>query len=537
MMRSTLSPRRVSRSASFAALLCLATACSQTTETAGYSQPGGSGGDGTGAGAGASAGTGAGAGSGAGNGAGNGNGGGGGGGTTPDNTIVNTFVAGVTISEIAVYQAVKVDIVKAGAAITTTNAPIVAGRPGVVRVFATPGAGYDGRSVTAELRLYSGSSTTATKVIKDTKVVKTGTDTDTTSTFNFEIAAADVPAGVKFAVALTDPKGAADATTGAVYPKGGTPAILGAANSGVLKITLVPVQYMADGSGRVPDTSQPQLDAYKKAMMSHYPVTDVQITVRAPWQSSTKVSANGSGWSTLLNAITNLRQQDGAPDDTYYFAAFSPASSFSTFCGGGCVAGLSTVVTSPQDGPYRASIGLGYSGADAATTMAHEVGHAHGRNHAPCGGTSGVDPQFPYAGGGIGVNGYDITAKTFISSTTGKDIMGYCTPEWVSDYTYSAFFDRVAYVNGAKAIIGATPGKFHLITEQPDGTLTGGEQITLAEQPEVDSQATFTDVSGNVVHSAGAHFIPFDHVDGGFWVVPAGPTKNVSIKGKTLVLP
>ena len=530
-MRSTLS---------FALLLCLATACTQTTETAADSLPAGSG-SGTGAGAGAGAGTGAGAdgGSGAGNGAGNGNGSGGGngGGTTPDPSIVNTFVAGVTISEIAVYQAVKVDVVKAGAAVTKTNAPIVAGRPGVVRVFATPGSGYDGRSVTAELRLYVGSAATPTKVIKDTKVVKVGTDADTASTFNFEIAAADVPAGVKFAVALTDPKGAADATTGAVYPKGGTPALLGAANSGVLKVTLVPVQYMADGSGRKPDTSQPQLDAYKKEMLSHYPVTDVQITVRAPWQSSTKVSPNGSGWSTLLSAVTNLRQQDGAADDEYYFAAFSPASSFNTFCQGGCVAGLSTVVTSPQDGSYRASIGLGYSGVDAATTMAHEVGHAHGRSHAPCGGTSGVDPQFPYASGGIGVNGYDITAKTFISTATGKDIMGYCSPEWVSDYTYSAFFDRVAYVNGAKSIIGATPGRFHLITEQPDGTLTGGEQITLAEQPEIESQATFTDEGGTVVHSAGAHFIPFDHVDGGFWVVPAGPTKHVRIKGKTLVLP
>jgi hypothetical protein len=342
---------------------------------------------------------------------------------------------------------------------------------------------------------------------------------------------------VKFAVALTDPKGATDATTGSVYPKGGAPAALGVSNSGVLKVTVVPVQYMADGSGRMPDTSATQLAAYKNEMMTLYPVTDVKITVRAPWQSSTKVSANGTGWSTLLSAVTNLRQQDGAPDDEYYFAAFSPASSFSTFCQGGCVAGLSTVVTSPMDGGYRASIGLGYSGVDAASTMAHEVGHAHGRSHAPCGGTSGTDPQFPYSGGGIGVNGYDILAKTFIAASSGKDIMGYCKPEWVSDYTYSAFFDRVAYVNGAKSIIGATPGKFRMITEHPDGTLTGGEQVTLAEQPDVESQATFTDERGSVVHTAGAHFIPFDHVDGGFWVIPEGPTKNVSIKGRTLVLP
>jgi hypothetical protein len=458
-------------------------------------------------------------------------------GTTPDTSTVNTFVAGVSIDEIAVYQAVKVDVVKGGAAVTTKNAPLVTGRPGVVRVFAKPGSGYDGRSITAELRLF-GAGTTPTKVLKDTKsLAKASTDADTASTFNFELAAADIPAGVKFAVALTDPKGDTDATTGSVYPKGGTPSALGVANSGVLKVTLVPVQYMADGSGRVPDTSPAQLAAYKSEMMTHYPVTDVQITVRAPWQSSTKVSANGTGWSTLLQSVTNLRQQDGAADDEYYFAAFSPASSFNSFCGGGCVAGLSTVVTSPQDGNFRASIGLGYSGVDAATTMAHEVGHAHGRSHAPCGGTSGVDSKFPYSGGGIGVNGYDILQKSFISSTSGKDIMGYCSPEWVSDYTYSAFFDRVAYVNGAKQIVGATPGTFRLIAEQPDGTLTGGETISLADQMDPDAEVAYTDERGATVHSAGAHFIPFDHVAGGFWVIPDGPTKSVTIKGRTLVLP
>ena len=135
------------------------------------------------------------------------------------------------------------------------------------------------------------------------------------------------------------------------------------------------------------------------------------------------------------------------------------------------------------------------------------------------------------------MNGYDILAKTFISASSGKDIMGYCSPEWVSDYTFSAFFDRVAYVNGAKAIIGGKPGTFRLITEQPDGTLTGGEQITLADQPEVESSATFTDEQGTAVHTAGAHFIPFDHVDGGFWVVPEGPTRTVSIKGRSIALP
>ena len=70
----------------------------------------------------------------------------------------------------------------------------------------------------------------------------------------------------------------------------------------------------------------------------------------------------------------------------------------------------------------------------------HEVGHEQGRYHAPCS-TSGADANFPYAGGSIGVWGYDILSKQFFSPTRGKDMMGYCPNEWVSDYTYAALGD------------------------------------------------------------------------------------------------
>ena len=39
---------------------------------------------------------------------------------------------------------------------------------------------------------------------------------------------------------------------------------------------------------------------------------------------------------------------------------------------------------------------------DSVNTAAHEVGHAHGREHAPCGGAQSTDPSFPYSNGGIG---------------------------------------------------------------------------------------------------------------------------------------
>jgi len=83
--------------------------------------------------------------------------------------------------------------------------------------------------------------------------------------------------------------------------------------------------------------------------------------------------------------------------------------------------------------------------------MAHEVGHNHGRNHAPCApgnNISGVDAKYPYPGAKIGTWGYDGRKKVFFDPTTTLDIMGYCDPKWISDYTYKGLMDRVASVNG-----------------------------------------------------------------------------------------
>jgi hypothetical protein len=92
--------------------------------------------------------------------------------------------------------------------------------------------------------------------------------------------------------------------------------------------------------------------------------------------------------------------------------------------------------------------GIGYVGGGINTSlgwdalpsgsgvMAHELGHNMGRPHAPCGGVSGPDPLYPYAGGIIGAYGLDLTALTVKAPTTNYDLMGYCSPDWVSDYNW-----------------------------------------------------------------------------------------------------
>jgi hypothetical protein len=472
--------------------------------------------------------------------------------TTGDPNAIPPLATGLTITEVAIFQAVKVSVVKDAKAVgaSTRNAPVVANRPALVRVYVSPTSAYKGGSVTAELRLADG--TTPLPIVKDTKTIGgASTDESISSTFNFEVPAESLPPGVTYQVLLTAKDGVAP--IGALdgrFPRDGSAQSLDVQTSGKLKLVIVPVKYDADGSGRTPDVSAAQLERYRQTFMARYAASDVEVTARAPWSYASAIGANGAGFSQVLSAITNLRKTDQVEPDVYYYGALAPKSTFSSFCGGGCVTGLSTVVDSPKSTFLRASVGVGFPGQDSVNTAAHEVGHAHGREHAPCGGAQSVDPSFPYSGGVIGTWGYDIFAKTFLSPTKGRDMMGYCPNEWVSDYTYTALFDRIAAVNGnpASTAVGSTSNAsaqsfaasqtFRMATVEADGSVTWGGEVELDEEP-TDGQSrlvTFVSASGREIGTNHARFYPYDHLPGGVLVVPPAPRDSM-LNAKARVVP
>jgi hypothetical protein len=61
-----------------------------------------------------------------------------------------------------------------------------------------------------------------------------------------------------------------------------------------------------------------------------------------------------------------------------------------------------------------------------------------GRNHAPCGGAAGADPSYPVANGRLDVQGWDFVSGRLVSPTQTFDLMGYCDPQWVSNFNYRA---------------------------------------------------------------------------------------------------
>ncbi len=483
---------------------------------------GGTGGAG-GSGAGGSGGSGAG-GSGAG---GSGVGGAGGtGGATP----VGNLAGGLRITEISINQAVKIPIMQNGSPVSNRNAPVVQGRAALMRVFVTPDPGYQARDVVARLTVNGQADQTITK-----NVTGASSDGDFQSAFNFDIPAEQMTGSTQFDVQVEEASGASSngATDGARWPQSGS-SDMGAVNAGPFKVVLVPLVM----NGITADASNAHIQTLHDALMGMYPTTDVQVTVSAP-KNCTAVSYNGSGWSNALDTVSNFRNSLGVDSRTYIYGMAAPSNSMQSYCGQGCVAGLGSV---PQaNDPYgRAAIGLGYfpdgsggpsqySTGSAATTVVHELGHALGRNHSPCAPQgsqlTGVDGAYPYQGASIGVWGWDLIGKQTKSPSQFTDVMGYCSPTWISDYTYRNIETRIAYVNAHGYVIPSpdparAPGTFRVAIIEPDGSMHfSGTRYFMYPQYGEEREVQTLDANGNPTGSVVGFFNAVSDLPGGMLYV------------------
>jgi peptidase M66-like protein len=424
-------------------------------------------------------------------------------------------VDGVSLDAVLVYQAVSRPLMQNGGPVGT-SVPIVAGRDALVRVFYTASGGYNGQTVTARL------------TIAGTPLEVTGTlggsssESDPESTLNFFVAGSQMGENAGFRVDLLQPVAMTSGqNTAARYPTDASAeADLEAEAGTTLTVTLVPVQYNGDGSGRLPDTTAGQLQAYTDLFYAIYPVANVAIQVRPAIAWNGYIGAGGNGWGDLLNSMADLRQSDNAASDNYYYGIFSPASSFGNYCGGGCVLGLG-FIGAPNDDYSRAAIGVGFSGDVSTETAVHEVGHNHGRPHAPCGGASGTDPSYPYGGASIGVWGYNLVSQQLYPPNDFVDMMSYCHPQWISDYNYEQIFDHIQFSNGAAIAVPQAQQNlsYTRVMLHADGSTSWLPGLTMARPPIGEATSVTVQTQNGSEQVAGA-FYRYDHLDGGVLFVP-----------------
>ncbi len=325
--------------------------------------------------------------------------------------------------------------------------PLVAGRNAYLRVFvkanepnlATPAV---------RVRFYSGGTLVQTSTITASGASTPTAVTEGTlaSSWNLAVSGALVQPNLRI-LADVDPANAVTESDESdnSFPASGTPFAVDVRTLPTFNLRFVPVLQQANGlQGNITAGNQAQ---YLDQVLKMLPIAGYDTDIRSVYTTTAPVleSGNGNGaWGTVLSEVLALRSADGST--RYYYGVVK-----TTYSSG--VAGIGYV-----GGGARTALGWDRLPSGSGV-MAHELGHNMSRSHAPCGGVSGADPSYPYPGGQIGIWGLDVATLALKAPTTTFDLMGYCNPDWVSDYNWAAMIQyRQSNPNYAPPSAGSPEG-------------------------------------------------------------------------------
>ncbi|NLE85055.1 MAG: hypothetical protein GX607_01515 [Myxococcales bacterium] len=426
----------------------------------------------------------------------------------------NVLAADITIREIAVLQAGKVSIMNGGEEVESRAADVIAGKNGVLRVYTDTSASFSPRVLSARLSLLNGEE--LEQVFHKRTVSASSSEANLASTFNIEVPGELITSSTSYVVEIVE---CGDSPAGTPlapkYPTDGA-APLAARDVGRLKLVYVPLNAP---NGVTPNVAPERLELYSSYLASMFPVAGVDHSLGAPLAISGDLQAEGTGWTEALVELRDRHATDNAANDVYYYGLFEPSAS--NYCNRGCVAGMGYVPEAGNNARhYRVAIGLSRGSRGDAETMAHEIGHTHGRPHSPCGGPDSPDPNYPHGGGQIGWWGFEATNTLHAPDRT--DIMGYCRDQWVSDYVYRLLTERVATINGGT---GFRSADLPIATWRSAVTDARGPRwVTSFSKP---AQATGTperaeilDAAGNPLLEVTVYRIPMDHLGAAELMVP-----------------
>lgn len=237
----------------------------------------------------------------------------------------------------------------------------------------------------------------------------------------------------------------------------------------VMKVTIVPYNYNFGGCVTTPDTSAEQMKRFENYMFMMNPIEKLEITMHEPidWQGEL------THFGQLNQFMVDLRQQDGAPPEQYYFG-------YVDVCSGGLGGAGGQAIDIPSgasqsDAWKRISSGLSLPGNPeyAAETFVHEVGHSQGRYHIACSGEAGTDNTYPIPGGDIGEWGFGVVNFKLYHPTVHKDYMTYCHPVWASTFGWNKVYPTIQQLSSWDMSGAPAPeddGAILLGMVYPDGT-------------------------------------------------------------------
>jgi hypothetical protein len=215
-----------------------------------------------------------------------------------------------------------------------------------------------------------------------------------------------------------------------------------------VNLYVVGVNYTAVNPS-IPAPTQAQFtSAQLPGLVETYPVGDVNQIGYATINFGETVTGNLNGGCTdgFNDLLDRMRDMRGGSNDIYV-AVLGP--------------GILSTPGNQDGGCGDTGVGAIFIDYGGLGDLAHEVGHAFNRKHAPCNhgcnpAPANVDSDYPQYGtfpsDSIGVFGFDPTTNTVFNPASTFDFMSYSFPQWVSPYTYAG-------LNGAlPATGGPSPG-------------------------------------------------------------------------------
>ena len=334
---------------------------------------------------------------------------------------------GAVIQDVTIFQGPAVPLVADSQLVQGRTAPVLAGRPGRIVAHVGFEQGSEVRDIAVRFHLGAHELTATGTMPAGATPVEVfvdfdASDLDVTATFSAEVVEQhgftsnhDVLAGQRLPA------------TGA-WP-------LDARQAPRFRVEVVPLTTH-DGLVTV---TQADLDRWQANLYAFLPVSGVDITLGAGLSTPTTANRD-QDWGIVLGLVAARRAAEGLPPDTFMYAAVPSAPQ-------AAIGGIAPSLTVENPYWHVAAGQVGGGNIDVESgIVAHELGHALGRSHAPCGNPGGPDYGYPYTGAIIGIDGLDLRDNTARDRAQYFDFMSYCHPYFVSDYQFGALFDSLTYL-------------------------------------------------------------------------------------------
>ena len=300
--------------------------------------------------------------------------------------------------------------------------PLVAGEDALLRVFVTAARESDAGIPLVRARFHlNGTETHAVDIPGTAAPIPTEIDEgDMSKSANAVIPGAVVRPGLEVVIEV-DPDGTLDPGLGVAerIPATGRLAVE-VREMPLFDLTVIPFLWAAGPDSSVIGIAEgmaadPEGHELLQATQTLLPVADIEVTAHAPVTSSSR-----SGYA-VLGETEAIRVLEGG---TGHYMGLK--AGFSDFAG--------------------VAEARGWSSASVPSwwVIAQMFGANMSLRHAPCGNVGAPDPRYPYPGGSIGSWGYDFPGEFDLRvggagpvSPVAKDLMGECSPVWISDYHFS----------------------------------------------------------------------------------------------------